>query len=117
MIVLGVETSCDETGIGIVRGHDLLANQVASSVDLHARFGGVVPEVAPPASCEGPALASGNRCAKVTKSMGNEASIDDFEPGPNHTATCDKIREVDALLRESHGAREAAPEPASEAGA
>ncbi|MBW0089794.1 tRNA (adenosine(37)-N6)-threonylcarbamoyltransferase complex transferase subunit TsaD [Pseudonocardia sp. KRD-184] len=50
MIVLGIETSCDETGVGIVR-HDgaapvLLANEVASSVDEHARFGGVVPEVA-----------------------------------------------------------------------
>ena len=50
MIVLGIESSCDETGVGIVRsdGHatELLANEVASSVDEHARFGGVVPEVA-----------------------------------------------------------------------
>ncbi|MGH8962554.1 MAG: tRNA (adenosine(37)-N6)-threonylcarbamoyltransferase complex transferase subunit TsaD [Jatrophihabitantaceae bacterium] len=45
-LVLGVETSCDETGIGIVRGTTLLADAVASSVDEHARFGGVVPEVA-----------------------------------------------------------------------
>ncbi|NLE98463.1 MAG: tRNA (adenosine(37)-N6)-threonylcarbamoyltransferase complex transferase subunit TsaD [Propionibacterium sp.] len=45
-LVLGIESSCDETGVGIVRGHELLANEVASSVDLHARFGGVVPEVA-----------------------------------------------------------------------
>jgi N6-L-threonylcarbamoyladenine synthase len=50
MIVLGIETSCDETGVGIVRvergGPVLLANEIASSVDEHARFGGVVPEVA-----------------------------------------------------------------------
>ncbi|MHA6785303.1 tRNA (adenosine(37)-N6)-threonylcarbamoyltransferase complex transferase subunit TsaD [Pseudonocardia saturnea] len=50
MIVLGIETSCDETGIGIVRTEggamSLLANEVASSVEEHARFGGVVPEVA-----------------------------------------------------------------------
>jgi N6-L-threonylcarbamoyladenine synthase len=46
MIVMGIETSCDETGVGIVRGTDLLANEVASSVEEHARFGGVVPEVA-----------------------------------------------------------------------
>jgi N6-L-threonylcarbamoyladenine synthase len=50
VIVLGIETSCDETGVGIVRvdgaGTTLLANEVASSVDEHARFGGVVPEVA-----------------------------------------------------------------------
>ncbi|MDT7615928.1 MAG: tRNA N6-adenosine threonylcarbamoyltransferase [Pseudonocardiales bacterium] len=50
MIVLGIETSCDETGVGIVRTDgatsELLANEVASSVEEHARFGGVVPEVA-----------------------------------------------------------------------
>src|SRR5207237_4515961 len=45
-LVLGIETSCDETGVGIVRGHTLLADAVASSVEEHARFGGVVPEVA-----------------------------------------------------------------------
>src|SRR5512132_1194228 len=45
-VVLGIETSCDETGVGIVRGGALLADAVASSVDEHARFGGVVPEVA-----------------------------------------------------------------------
>lgn len=45
-LVLGIESSCDETGVGIVRGHDLLANEVASSVAEHVRFGGVVPEVA-----------------------------------------------------------------------
>ncbi|MDT4944530.1 MAG: tRNA N6-adenosine threonylcarbamoyltransferase [Pseudonocardiales bacterium] len=45
-LVLGIETSCDETGVGIVRGTTLLADAVASSVDEHARFGGVVPEVA-----------------------------------------------------------------------
>ncbi|GAA0944339.1 tRNA (adenosine(37)-N6)-threonylcarbamoyltransferase complex transferase subunit TsaD [Actinocorallia libanotica] len=51
-LVLGIETSCDETGIGIVQGHTLLADTVASSVDLHARFGGVVPEVASRAHLE-----------------------------------------------------------------
>lgn len=45
-LVLGIETSCDETGIGIVRGTTLLANVIASSMDEHARYGGVVPEVA-----------------------------------------------------------------------
>lgn len=51
-LVLGIETSCDETGIGIVRGHTLLADAVASSMDEHARFGGVVPEVASRAHLE-----------------------------------------------------------------
>ena len=51
-LVLGIETSCDETGVGLVRGHTLLADAVASSVDEHARFGGVVPEVASRAHLE-----------------------------------------------------------------
>ena len=51
-LVLGIETSCDETGIGIVRGLELLANELASSVQEHARFGGVVPEVASRAHLE-----------------------------------------------------------------
>lgn len=45
-LVLGIETSCDETGVGIVRGTRLLANAVASSMDEQAKYGGVVPEVA-----------------------------------------------------------------------
>lgn len=57
MIMLGVETSCDETGVGVVRLHgdgrvQLLADEVASSVAEHARFGGVVPEVASRAHLE-----------------------------------------------------------------
>jgi N6-L-threonylcarbamoyladenine synthase len=51
-LVLGIETSCDETGAGLVRGTELLADAVASSVDEHARFGGVVPEVASRAHLE-----------------------------------------------------------------
>lgn len=51
-LVLGIETSCDETGIGIVRGRTLLANAIASSMDEHARFGGVIPEIAARAHLE-----------------------------------------------------------------
>jgi N6-L-threonylcarbamoyladenine synthase len=51
-LVLGIETSCDETGVGLVRGTTLLADAIASSVDEHARFGGVVPEVASRAHLE-----------------------------------------------------------------
>jgi N6-L-threonylcarbamoyladenine synthase len=51
-LVLGIETSCDETGVGLVRGRTLLADAVASSVEEHARFGGVVPEVASRAHLE-----------------------------------------------------------------
>lgn len=47
MIVLGIESSCDETAVGIVKdGRVLLSNVVASSMDLHAQYGGVVPEIA-----------------------------------------------------------------------
>ncbi|HXD60789.1 MAG TPA: tRNA (adenosine(37)-N6)-threonylcarbamoyltransferase complex transferase subunit TsaD [Lacisediminihabitans sp.] len=51
-LVLGIETSCDETGIGIVRGRELLANVIASSMEEHARYGGVVPEIAARAHLE-----------------------------------------------------------------
>ncbi|MBM2619223.1 tRNA (adenosine(37)-N6)-threonylcarbamoyltransferase complex transferase subunit TsaD [Actinoplanes sp. LDG1-06] len=67
-LVLGIETSCDETGIGIVRGHTLLADALASSVDQHARFGGVVPEVASRAHLEAivPTMQRALDDAKVT---------------------------------------------------
>ncbi len=51
-LIMGIESSCDETGVGVVRRHELLANEVASSVELHARYGGVVPEVASRAHLE-----------------------------------------------------------------
>jgi N6-L-threonylcarbamoyladenine synthase len=51
-LVLGIETSCDETGIGIVRGSELLANVIASSMEEHSRYGGVVPEIAARAHLE-----------------------------------------------------------------
>ncbi|EKF24819.1 metallohydrolase, glycoprotease/Kae1 family protein [Mycolicibacterium hassiacum DSM 44199] len=62
-IILAIETSCDETGVGIAElspdgSVRLLADEVASSVDEHARFGGVVPEIASRAHLEalGPAM-------------------------------------------------------------
>ena len=51
-LVLGIETSCDETGIGVVRGREVLANVIASSMDEQARYGGVVPEIAARAHLE-----------------------------------------------------------------
>ena len=51
-LILGIETSCDETGIALVRGRALLYDAVASSLDEHARFGGIVPEVASRAHLE-----------------------------------------------------------------
>ena len=57
MKIMGIESSCDETGVGIVElsedGHmEILANAVASSMEQHARFGGVVPEIASRAHLE-----------------------------------------------------------------
>ena len=67
-LVLGIETSCDETGIGIVRGRTLLSNTIASSMDEHARYGGVVPEVAARAHLEAlqPAIQAALAEADVT---------------------------------------------------
>lgn len=72
-LVLGIETSCDETGIGIVRGTQLLANVIASSMEEHVRYGGVVPEIAARAHLESltPALDRAMRDAGV--------SIDDID--------------------------------------
>lgn len=67
-LILGIETSCDETGIGIVRGRTLLSNTIASSMDEHARYGGVVPEVAARAHLEAlePTIAAALAEAGVT---------------------------------------------------
>jgi len=52
-LILGIETSCDETAAAVVRGgHDVLSNIVSSQIDIHARYGGVVPEVASRAHVE-----------------------------------------------------------------
>jgi N6-L-threonylcarbamoyladenine synthase len=51
-LVLGIESTCDETGIALVRGTTLLGDVVHSSMDEHARFGGIVPEVASRAHLE-----------------------------------------------------------------
>ncbi|HRN29322.1 MAG TPA: tRNA (adenosine(37)-N6)-threonylcarbamoyltransferase complex transferase subunit TsaD [Terrimesophilobacter sp.] len=69
-LVLGIETSCDETGVGIVRGTSLLANVIASSMDAHARYGGVVPEIAARAHLEAltPTLEAALSDADVTLS-------------------------------------------------
>jgi hypothetical protein len=51
-IILGLETSCDETAVGVVRDGVVLSNVLSSQVDEHARFGGIVPEVAARAHVE-----------------------------------------------------------------
>lgn len=51
-LILGIESSCDETGVGLVRGTQLLTNTVSSSMEEHIRFGGVIPEIASRAHLE-----------------------------------------------------------------
>ena len=51
-LVLALETSCDETAVAVVEGRRVLSNVLSSQVDMHARFGGVVPEVAARAHVE-----------------------------------------------------------------
>ncbi|MGZ4310048.1 MAG: tRNA (adenosine(37)-N6)-threonylcarbamoyltransferase complex transferase subunit TsaD, partial [Gaiellaceae bacterium] len=46
VLILGIETSCDETAAALVDGGEIRSNVVSSQAELHARFGGVVPEVA-----------------------------------------------------------------------
>ena len=54
MIILGIESSCDETGVAVVEnGRRLLSNAVLSQIDLHREFGGIVPEVAARSHLEG----------------------------------------------------------------
>ncbi|WP_445168988.1 tRNA (adenosine(37)-N6)-threonylcarbamoyltransferase complex transferase subunit TsaD [Mycolicibacterium sp. Dal123E01] len=73
-IILAIESSCDETGVGIARLDadgtiTLLADEVASSVDEHARFGGVVPEIASRAHLEalGPTMRRAMQTAGIDK--------------------------------------------------
>ena len=90
-LVLGIETCCDETGIGIVRGTTLLANAIASSMDEHARYGGVVPEVAARAHLE--ALGPTIRAALAEAAV----SLDDLD--------ADRRHERARARRRAHGRR------------
>ena len=51
-LILGIETSCDETGVAVVQGYEVRSLVLGSQTDAHARFGGVVPEVAARAHVE-----------------------------------------------------------------
>lgn len=51
-LILGVESTCDETGVALVRGRELLTDVTATSMDEYARFGGIIPEIASRAHLE-----------------------------------------------------------------
>ncbi|QPK80944.1 tRNA (adenosine(37)-N6)-threonylcarbamoyltransferase complex transferase subunit TsaD [Schaalia sp. ZJ405] len=67
-LVLGIESTCDETGIGLVRGNELLVDRTATSMDQYARYGGIIPEIASRAHLESflPVLESALDEAQVT---------------------------------------------------
>ena len=51
-IILAIESSCDETAVAIVKGEELLANIVSTQIEVHAKYGGVMPEIASRLHCE-----------------------------------------------------------------
>ena len=67
-LILGIESTCDETGVALVRGTTLLADVTATSMDQHVRYGGVIPEIASRAHLESfmPTLAAALKEAQVT---------------------------------------------------
>jgi N6-L-threonylcarbamoyladenine synthase len=72
-LVLGIETSCDDTAAAVLRGDTVLSSVISSQLDVHDRFGGVVPELASRAHVE--AIAS-----VVTKAL-TDAGLDPLAPG------------------------------------
>ena len=69
MLVLGIETSCDETACSVVKdGRKILSNIVASSLEDHKRYGGIVPEIAcrSHVECIAPVLSEALRKADVS---------------------------------------------------
>jgi N6-L-threonylcarbamoyladenine synthase len=74
-VILGIETSCDETGIGIVVGEELRANALASSVDEQVRFGGVVPEIASRAHLEAMLPTIERACAEAGIALGDVDAV------------------------------------------
>ncbi|PKQ30099.1 MAG: tRNA (adenosine(37)-N6)-threonylcarbamoyltransferase complex transferase subunit TsaD [Actinobacteria bacterium HGW-Actinobacteria-10] len=76
-VVLAIETSCDETAAAVMRGGtELLANVVASQVDFHARFGGVVPEIASRKHTEVIVAVVDEALAEAGASLGGEGPLD-----------------------------------------
>ncbi|QNH96538.1 tRNA (adenosine(37)-N6)-threonylcarbamoyltransferase complex transferase subunit TsaD [Corynebacterium anserum] len=91
MVILGVESSCDETGVGVVemtRGETgevsmrMISNRVASSMQEHARFGGVVPEIASRAHLEamGPTMRQALRDLRADKVSRGVATVSNEKP-------------------------------------
>lgn len=74
-LILGIESSCDETGVAFVRGTTLLGDVVASSVEEHVRFGGVVPEVASRAHLEALIPTIRRTCDEVGHSLSDVDAV------------------------------------------
>ncbi|MDY3125255.1 MAG: tRNA (adenosine(37)-N6)-threonylcarbamoyltransferase complex transferase subunit TsaD, partial [Bifidobacterium mongoliense] len=74
-VVLGIESTCDETAAAVVRGRELVSNVVASSMDQHARYGGVIPEIASRAHAEAFAPVVSKALADASMTLGDIDAI------------------------------------------
>lgn len=83
MLVLGIESSCDETAAAVVRdGREMLSNVIASQVDIHALYGGVVPEIASRAHTEALYGVVENALSKASVSLSEiDAIAITYSPG------------------------------------
>ena len=65
-LILAIESSCDDTGVAVIRGHEVLSNVIANQ-SVHENYGGVVPELASRAHAQNivPALAEALKIAEV----------------------------------------------------
>ena len=107
-LVLGIESSCDETGVGIVRGRTLLTNTVSSSMDEHVRFGGVVPEVASRAHVQaiGPAIvAACDEAGVAVQVLSPGGPGPDLVPGPDGAALARAVNDQLAAACAKHPTR------------
>ena len=104
MIVLGIETSCDETSVAVVDGEGrILSNVIASQAEAHALYGGVVPEVAARAHLDEPA----GDVRRSPRRCGRDAGVDrprrgNGRAGPDRSAARRPLRRPGARLRARH---------------
>ncbi|WP_067778854.1 tRNA (adenosine(37)-N6)-threonylcarbamoyltransferase complex transferase subunit TsaD [Actinomyces vulturis] len=74
-LILGIESTCDETGVAFVRGRELLGDVTATSMDEYARFGGIIPEIASRAHLESFIPTLDAACAKANVDLSEVDAI------------------------------------------
>ena len=96
-IILGIESSCDETAAAVIKGNKILSDEIASSADIQALYGGVVPEIA--------SRAHTDAIAKVVEKAVQNAGIayEDIDAvAVTYGAGCKKVPFYPCLFQESH---------------